>query len=159
MTALPDPQPPGRDACLFAEHEGAPREEAVLWPFWRITSWARGGVEFGGDAAGRIWLVGETDRMRAELAFTSNRGDGAIVLEPAAGGWLRIEVVREGVVLFRAWLDQPYEELEFWPDGADGEGEAPGRISKRGAWLQLRTGAFPGVPGDAHGVFSVEEVG
>ena len=42
----------------------------------------------------------------------------------------------------RAWLEDPYEEKEFWPDGADGVGEGPGRISKRGSWLQVNMQRF-----------------
>lgn len=155
--SLPDPCPPARDAFLRAEEEGQAREDARFWPFWRLIGWVRQGIAFRGSASGRVWLASEEHRNRAELTFASTLGDGTVILEPSAGGWLRAEVRCGGRTVFRAWLDDPYEELELWPDGASGEGDPPGRISKRGAWVQLRAEAFAGVPGDEHGWFELED--
>ncbi|HRO02317.1 MAG TPA: hypothetical protein PLS69_01760 [Terricaulis sp.] len=77
-------------------------------------------------------------------------------------GWVKAEVFVSGAHVFRAWVDEPFEEKEFWPDGADGivppQGDPPGRISKRGLWLQLSCAAFPGAPDKGNGFWDVEQV-
>lgn len=155
--------PPSRPAELFAEHEGARRDDARFWPFWTIASWAsHDGITFRagspGGANGRVWLARQIDRGSAELAFATDLGDGTILLQVTETGWLRCEVMRDGAVILRAWFDQPYEELEFWPDNSDGEGEPPGRISKRGSWLQIDCARFPGAPQAESGFFQLEDV-
>lgn len=85
---------------------------------------------------------GEGLEILAELA-----GEHAqIVLEPHVSGWLSIAAVCGGQEVFRAWLDRPYEEFEFWPEGVAIPGrtiDAPGRIGKRRNWINLSAAAWP----------------
>lgn len=70
-----------------------------------------------------------------------------IVLEPHVSGWLSIAAVCSGQEVFRAWLDRPYEEFEFWPEGvaipAGRTVAPPGRIGKRRNWINLSAAAWP----------------
>lgn len=70
-----------------------------------------------------------------------------LVLEPHASGWLSIATMCSGQEVFRAWLDRPYEEFEFWPEGAaipSGRTiDPPGRIGKRRNWINLSAAAWP----------------
>ena len=70
---------------------------------------------------------------------------------------MKAEVSAHGAVVFRAWLEDPYEEKEGWPDGADGMGEGPLRISKRGSWLSIDARSFPGAPAGENGYFQLED--
>lgn len=162
MTAYPDPAPPPRLARLFATEGGTAFEDARFWPFWALTGWLKGGIDFRVAANGRAWLVSETRAGAAEIAFTSDRGDGAIHLQVTETGWTRAEVVMDGRTVLRCWIEQCYEEMEVWPDGSSGEegpdGDAPGRISKRGTWLLLKAADFPGVPDNDSGWFALEDV-
>ncbi len=115
--------------------------------------------DFKGSANGHTWLA-HHDENNARIAFTSDKGDGQVQLSTHESHWVRIEVFVSGALIFRAWADEPYEEKEFWPDGADGivppDGDPPGRISKRGSWLQIRCANFPGVRPDAYGYWNIE---
>ncbi len=125
-----------------------------------LAGFVKPALDFRGDANGHIWCA-YVDKTSARLAFTSDKGDGHIQLDVHESGWVKAEVFVSGVRVFRAWLDEPYEEKEFWPDGADGivppNGDPPGRISKRGRWLQLRTAHFPRVPDKGNGYWDVED--
>lgn len=126
-----------------------------------LTSWCTKPLEFKGDATGRIWhFIGDYND-RAQLLFTSDKGHGTIELSVDETGWVRAEVFMNATLILRAWIDEPYEEKEFWPDGADGvttkDIASPGRISKRGRWLQIETARFPGVPDGDQGYWSVED--
>ncbi|HYD89479.1 MAG TPA: hypothetical protein VEA80_18510 [Vitreimonas sp.] len=127
-----------------------------------LSNWVSDPVEFTGDANGRIWRVREDDRSGARLFFTSDKGDGVIELSVHESCWVRAELQVGGELKFRAWIDDPYEEKEFWPDGADGvtppNGDAPGRISKRGRWLQIDCARFPGAAVGENGYWSVEDI-
>ena len=162
MTATPDPAPPPRLARLFPTEGGVPFADARFWPFWAITGWLKGRIDFRVGATGQAWLASETRDGLAEIAFTCDRGDGSIHLLVTETGWTRAEVTMEGRLVLRCWIEQCYEELEVWPDGSSGEegpdGGPPGRISKRGTWLLLRAADFPGVPGNEHGWFALEDV-
>lgn len=102
-------------------------------------------TDFRGSANGHAWIA-QRDDNTARIAFTSDQGDGHVRLSTHESHWVKIEVFVSGALIFRAWGEETWEEKEFWPDGADGvdlpSGDAPGRISKRGAWLQLHRGAF-----------------
>jgi hypothetical protein len=126
-----------------------------------LSSWVRQPLEFKGDANGRIWhFQGDFDD-RAQLLFTSDQGNGRIELSIDDTCWVKAELFVVDELKLRAWIDEPYEEKEFWPDGADGvvppDGDAPGRISKRGRWLQIRAAQFSGVPDKGGGFWSVED--
>ncbi len=125
----------------------------------KLAGFVHTGLSFKGGANGRIWTA-QNARTDAQLAFTSDSGEGVIELSVDDSGWVRAELYLGGAFVLRAWIDDPYEEKEFWPDGADGliapNGDAPGRISKRGAWLQIRCADFPGVADRGNGFWDVE---
>lgn len=89
-----------------------------------------------GDSAALITLIG---------AVT-----GRIELSIDPSFWVRADIYRDEAWFGRGWIDRCFEELEIWPDGADGvvgprvEDDPPGRISKRGAWIQFDTLQWPG---------------
>lgn len=76
--------------------------------------------------------------------------NGRIELSIAPSLWVRADVYFDAVWFGRGWIERCYEECEIWPDGADGivgprvEDDPPGRISKRGYWLQFDTAQWPG---------------
>ncbi|MGE0739730.1 MAG: hypothetical protein AB7O98_00185 [Hyphomonadaceae bacterium] len=116
-------------------------------------------TDFKGGANGHAWIA-HRDDANARIAFTSDKGDGHVLLSAHDSHWVKIEVFVSGARVFRAWVDEPYEEKEVWPDSADGlvlpDGDPPGRISKRGAWLQLRCEKFPHMPMTASGYWDLE---
>jgi hypothetical protein len=79
------------------------------------------------------------------LLFDTDKGAGRIELFITNEFWVCAELFIGDELKLRAWVEAPYQEKAFWPDGADGIGEAPGRISKRGSWLQIYCPRFPGV--------------
>jgi hypothetical protein len=137
---------------------------------WTLDACARGLIQilcgfvhspgrFTGSAVGRAWIERE-DGVSARIAFASDKGDGHVELTAHDSHWVKIEVFVAGAPVFRAWCEEVWEEKEFWPDGSDGitppDGDAPGRISKRGSWLNIRCAFFPGVPDDGTGYWSLE---
>ncbi len=76
--------------------------------------------------------------------------EGRIELSISPSLWVCADVHIKGAWFARGWIEQCYEEYEIWPDGADGvigpkvEDDPPGRISKRGAWIQFDTSQWPG---------------
>ena len=128
----------------------------------QLADWCSRPLEFDGDAKGRIWHFQGDFEDRVQLLFTSDKGDGIIELFITEDHWVCAELFVAGAFKLRAWIEDPYEEKEFWPDGADGitppQGDPPGRISKRGAWLQIRCADFPGVPDKGNGYWDVADV-
>ncbi len=123
--------------------------------------WCKQPLEFKGAANGRVWHFEGDFSDRAQLLFTSDKGDGAIQFSVHETNWVKIEVLIDDALIFRAWAEETYEEKEFWPDGSNGqpnaEGDPPGRISKRGRWLQIRCADFPGVPDAGGGFWDLED--
>lgn len=126
-----------------------------------LSTWCKRPLEFKGVATGRVWHFEGDFTDRAQFLFTSDKGDGRIEFVVDATNWVRVELFVGDELKFRGWMDDPYEEKEFFPDGSDGkpnsEGDAPGRISKRGRWLQIRCADFPGVPDPGGGYWSFED--
>jgi hypothetical protein len=156
------PRPPSREPYYFEnEQYGVPMRQCAINLISTLSGWCAKPFEFRGSATGRVWHFMGDFTDRAQLLFTSDKGDGIIELSVDETSWVRAEISIGGKLVLRAWLDEPYEEKEFWPDGADGivpkDGDAPGRISKRRSWLQIRCAQFPGVPDDGSGFWSVED--
>ena len=108
----------------------------------------RCGASIAGDvcvAAYAPFLTGAEDDYAARLHDVATRDAEA-------------EVWVAGRLAARAWIEDPYEEKEGWPDGADGVGEAPLRLSKRGSWLSIEAARFPGVPAGENGYFQLEDL-
>lgn len=126
----------------------------------RLADWTAPSLDFKGSAAGRAWRV-ENERTRARIAFTSDLGDGHVDLAIHGSLWVCIEVYISGDLKWRGWAEETWEEKEIYPDGSHGkpnaEGDAPGRIGKRGNWLLIRCADFPGVPANEFGYFNLEE--
>lgn len=93
-------------------------------------------------------LAQETDSTA--LITLAGAITGHIELSIDQSLWVRADVHRDGTWFGRGWIERCYEECEIWPDGADGvvgpkvEDDPPGRISKRGAWIQFDTTQWPG---------------
>lgn len=140
------PAPPTRAPhYLGNEDHGWPLEDCASFLIDTLAGWAREPYEFRGHANGRLWRQ-RVDKASARLLFVSDQGDGHIDLSIDASFWVRAELFIVGELKFRAWIDEPYEEKDFWPDSSDGvttpNGDPPGRISKRGRWLQFRRADF-----------------
>lgn len=159
---MQDARPPTREPHYFCnEAYGWTLRDCAVGLISTFSSWCKTPLEFKGDANGRVWHFEGDFTDRAQLLFTSDKGDGVIDFSVDASGWVRAEVSVGGDFKLRAWIDEPYEEKKFWPDGSDGkpnaDGDSPGRISKRGRWLQIRCADFPGVPDGGGGLWSVED--
>ena len=159
---MQEPKPPSREPYYFDnEQYGWGMRQCAINLIATLSGWVRNPLEFKGDAIGRIWHFQGDHDDRAQLLFTSDKGDGIIELSVDESNWVRAEVMVGGELKLRAWLDEPYEEKEIWPDGADGivppKGDPPGRISKRGRWLQLRRADFPTAPETGDAFWSVED--
>jgi hypothetical protein len=157
-----DPHPPSREP-QYGDNETygwSPRQCAINL-ISTFSGWCRKPFEFQGAATGRVWHFEGDFTDRAQLLFSSDKGDGRIELTVHETNWVKAEVFVGDELKFRAWFDAAYEEKEFYPDGSDGkpnaEGDAPGRISKRGAWLQIRCADFPGVPDQGNGYWDIED--
>jgi len=155
-------KPPAR-APYYVDNEtyGWEMRQCAINLIGTLAGWLSKPLEFRGDANGRIWHFEGEFNDRAQLLFTSDRGDGMIELSIDASNWVKAELFVGGELKLRAWIEEPYEEKDFWPDGADGivpeKGDPPGRISKRGRWLQLRRADFPGAPETGGAYWSVED--
>lgn len=103
------------------------------------------------DRAGRDIAVSVTRETKQDALITlSGALEGHIKLSVAPSLWVRADVYLAGAWFGRGWIERCYEECEIWPDGADGivgplvSDDAPGRISKRGYWVQFDTLQWPG---------------
>jgi hypothetical protein len=156
MDAVPPRRPPYH---VSEETFGWPLDRCARGLVWMLSlGLIHGETHFTGSAKGRAW-VAHNDDATARIAFATGKGDGHIELSVHDSAWVKIEVFVAGLCVFRAWCDEPWEEKEFWPDGSDGvtppDGDAPGRISKRGSWLKIKCAYFPGVPDDGSGYWSL----
>lgn len=90
----------------------------------------------------------ETDRDALITLTGAISGHIKLSIDPSL--WVRADFHRDGAWFGRGWIERCYEECEIWPDGADGivgpkvEDDPPGRISKRGSWIQFDTTQWPG---------------
>jgi len=156
------PVPPSREPH-YGDNEiyGWAVRDCAIGLISTFSTWCAKPFEFRGAANGRVWHFEGDFTDRAQYLFTSDRGDGRIELNVDPTNWVKAEVFVGDELVFRCWLEDPYEEKEFYPDGSDGssnaEGDAPGRISKRGAWLQIRCDDFPGAPDQGNGYWDLED--
>lgn len=152
-------KPPLREPYYFdnEQHSWA-MDQCARNLLWTLHGFVYRPTDFVGSAKGHAWIA-HKDKDNARIAFTSDKGDGHVQLSTHESHWVKVEVFVSGALVFRAWADEPYEEKELWPDGADGivppNGDPPGRVSKRGAWAQFRRSAF-GLPAGEHEYFDLE---
>lgn len=140
------------------EQHGWPLEQCARNLLWTLHRFVYRPTDFVGSANGHAWIA-HKDHNNARIAFTSDKGDGHVQLSTHESHWVKIEVFVSGARVFRAWCEEVYEEKEFWPDGSDcvdlPSGDAPGRISKRGSWVQIHRGTF-GLSSGEHEFFDLE---
>src|SRR5690606_31232992 len=86
-----------------------------------LSGWCRSPLEFKGAVNGRVWHFQGDFADRAQLLFTSDKGNGRIELEVDPSNWVKAEVFVVDDLVFRCWIEDPYEEKEFYPDGSDGK--------------------------------------
>jgi hypothetical protein len=95
-----------------------------------------------------VTVTRETDRDA--LITLTGAINGHIELSIDTSLWVRADFHRDNAWFGRGWIERCYEECEIWSDGADGivgpkvEDDPPGRISKRGSWIQFDTTQWPG---------------
>ena len=146
--------PPPRPAHLFQTHNGLSREAAQWGLLLLLTSTTD--AAFTGDLEGQVYPSSEVSPGVFRSVVECTLGEAVLELSLQPDGWVKAEVTAHGRVVFRAWIEDPYEEKEGWPDEADGVGEGPLRISKKGWWVVIRAARFPGVPEGEHGLFRLE---
>lgn len=92
----------------------------------------------------------ECETRQDALIILSGFINGRIELAIDPSLWVRADFYRDGEWFGRGWIEHCYEECAFWPDGSDGrvgqrvEDDPPGRISKRGYWIQFDASQWPG---------------
>jgi hypothetical protein len=88
-----EPTPPLREPYYFGnEAYGWSLHDCARGLIGTLTSWVRQPLAFRGDAVGRIWhFQGDFDD-RAQLLFTSDKGDGVIELSIDATHWVKAEI-------------------------------------------------------------------
>lgn len=158
---MSEPIPPRRPPHYFwHESHQWPLAECAAALIDTLCGFVSPARDFKGDASGHIWLAHKS-KSEARLAFTSGGHAGHVQLSVDPSYWVRAEVFVSGELKFRAWIEDPYEEKEFWPDGAEAiaspTDDPPGRISKRGRWLQVRRADFAGLPEGGSAYWSVED--
>jgi hypothetical protein len=114
--------------CVFAR----------ISPLWRDRA--------GQDIA--VSVERETDHAARITLSGAINGRIEVSIDPSL--WVRAEFYRDDTWFGRGWIERCYEECEIWPDGSDGivgprvEDDPPGRISKRGYWIQFDVPQWPG---------------
>ena len=155
------PIPPAREPhYIWNENQNWPLAECASGLIDTLCGFVSPARDFKGDAIGHAWVAYKS-KTEARIAFTSGAKGGHVQLSVDASAWVRAEVYVSGALVLRAWVEEPWEEKEFWPDGADGvtppDGDPPGRISKRGRWLQARRADFPHLLETGNPFFSLED--
>jgi hypothetical protein len=103
------------------------------------------------DRAGQDVAVSVTRETQQDALITLGGAlEGRIELSVAPSLWVRADVYLAGAWFGRGWIERCYEECEIWPDASEGivgplvSDDPPGRISKRGYWVQFDTTQWPG---------------
>ncbi len=115
-----------------------------------LCSFARFSPDWSDREGRSLCLTVERETQEDALITLSGIISGRIEVSIAPCLWLRADVYRDDAWFGRGWIERCYEECEIWPDGSDGhigprvEDDPPGRISKRGFWIQFDTSQWPG---------------
>jgi hypothetical protein len=144
------PQPPIRAPHFLWDEDGPATLASAQFLLGLLCDFARLSPIWK-DRAGREIAV-SVERETNQEARITLRGalTGHIELSVAPSLWVRAEVYLGDAWCGRGWIERCYEECEIWPDASDGivgprpEDDPPGRISKRGYWVQLDTSQWPG---------------
>lgn len=103
------------------------------------------------DRDGRdISVTVEFETQQDARITLSGAINGHIELAIAPSLWLRADFYRDSEWFGRGWIERCWEDCEIWPDASDGrvgpsvEDDPPGRISKKGSWVQFDTSQWLG---------------
>ncbi len=92
-------------------------------------------------------VIEHRQNERALIGFSGGGVTGQIELKTDPSGYLLAVGYLDGKAVFRGYIDQPYEERDIWPPGAEFDPrrtvDAPGRIGKRGTWIVVNTKVWP----------------
>jgi hypothetical protein len=145
-----EPRPPIRPPHFVDDSDEPASLTSAQWLLSSLCSFARL-APIWHDLAGQeigVQVLREADK---EAVFTLTGAiKGRVELSIASSLWVRADFYRDGSWFGRGWIERSFEECEIWPDGADGrvgskvEDDPPGRISKRGYWIQFDTSQWPG---------------
>ena len=100
------------------------------------------------DDSGRrfaLAVASHQPQQRLEIAITGPGTAASVIAVPDVSGYLRVELVLGGMLMFTGYVEQIWEEFDIWPPDASaaaGE-EAPGRMGKRRNWLSLSVAGWP----------------
>ncbi|AWB33408.1 hypothetical protein [Orrella marina] len=114
-------------------------------------------LETGPGGEITLKILSHDPRNSLTLAITLTNHELILAITPDPSGWLRITIhpadaAKSDEPLFECWLDQPYEEFEFWPGIHDPANTpslsgptpiAPGRMGKRMNWISIEATAWP----------------
>ena len=140
--SIPPPRPPEYFRATQGE---TTRAQAALWLLDFLASQLNYFPEWRGDEELRVRFdVLSQSEIHARLGFMWVRddesGSGIVSLGIGADEWVIADVSLGDFPARRFWIEQIYEEIEVWPDGgistASPLPDSPGRISKRGFWMQ-----------------------
>lgn len=100
-------------------------------------SWKLGNLQFGCSGI-------ETSGQFLEADFVSDDGQKRARFQVSLDqtGWIKAAVsATHAEIIF--YIERTYEEWDIWPANSAGQGEAPGRISKRFSWAQFEAVSWP----------------
>ena len=159
-------RPPRYFDLLGGHEEGLPADEEMGFVIDNVASHVRTFPDWMAEDIGmplQLAVLAHELGRRAVIGVTTPLGTAEVELTPDASGWVLVLGRQRGAEVFRAYLDRPYEEYEFWPAGArpgDAE-EGPGRIGKHMMWVSFHASVWPRLRGFANelgGVnFAVDE--
>lgn len=144
------PSPPIRAPMFFDDGDGPATLASARWLLSVLCQFASFSRLWRDRAGCDIAVKLERETDDGALISFSGAIHGRIELSIAPSLWVRADVYLGDTWFARGWIERCYEECEIWPDGADGvigprvEDDPPGRISKRGYWIQFDTAQWPG---------------
>ena len=115
-------------------------------------------LETGSTGTIALRILSHRPGERLEALAELHGAEARILLAADGSGWLSIAAFVDRREIFRALLDRPWEEYEFWPDAQAVSprrtSEAPGRIGKRRNWINIQVSAWPQLAplANSHGI-------
>ena len=144
------PRPPLRPPLFFWDQDAPATLSSAQGLLSLLCSFARFSPLWR-DREGREFSVTvsrETDQQAHITLSGALTGHIDLSIDPSL--WVRADFYHNDAWFGRGWIERCYEECEIWPDASDGiigprvADDPPGRISKRGYWVQFDTSQWPG---------------
>lgn len=143
---------PPRPPEYFGSEPGDAARAHAHWLLNFLASKLQVFPEWRGDEELRV-RFDELSRSETHARFgfmwvrDDESGSGIISLGIGPDHWVVADFSLGVAPAQRFWVEQVWEEIEFWPDGAVSDEkplpDSPGRISKHGYWIQyMRDGAI-----------------